>query len=104
VFFCFDSRLPGQFEVASVKRSQSGANGVHGGCRGVDSVYTPGQAGAAPPLGRCVIGDARLSHLVNIAWRMQTMQLIKSGPDWIAGGDERFNVEAKAEDPATATE
>jgi hypothetical protein len=34
-----------------------------------------GQATAAPPLGRCVIGDARLSHLVSIAWQIQTMQL-----------------------------
>jgi uncharacterized protein (TIGR03435 family) len=108
--FCFDSWSPAQsnpaptFEVASVKRSAPGPNGVHGGCHGVDSVYTPGQAGAAPPLGRCVIGDARLSHLVHIAWKMQTMQLIKSGPVWIAGGDERFNVEAKAENPTTVTE
>jgi uncharacterized protein (TIGR03435 family) len=95
---------PAAFEVASVKPSASGFNGVHGSCHGIDSVYTPGQATAAPPLGRCVIGDARLSHLVSIAWKMQTMALIKSGPDWIAGGDERFNVEAKAEDPTHTTE
>jgi len=107
---CFDSPSQGQsnpptaFEVASVKRSPPGPNGVHGGCHGVDSIYTPGQAMAAPPLGRCVIGDARLSHLVNIAWEMQTMQLIKSGPDWIAGGDERFDLQAKAENPAQVTE
>jgi uncharacterized protein (TIGR03435 family) len=108
--FCFDSSSPGRsnpaptFEVASVKPSPPGSNGVHGGCHGIDSVYTPGQAMAAPPLGRCVIGDARLSHLVSIAWGMQSMQLIKSGPDWIAGGDERFNVQAKAEDPTKVTE
>src|SRR5690242_13519283 len=54
---------PAAFEIASVKPSPPGPNGVHGGCHGVDSVYTPGQAAAAPPLGRCVIGDARLSHL-----------------------------------------
>jgi uncharacterized protein (TIGR03435 family) len=91
------------FEVASVKPAAIGG-GVHGGCHGVDSVYTPGQVNAAPPLGRCVIGDARLSHLVSIAWGMQTMEMIKSGPDWIARGDERFNVEAKAENPSKATE
>jgi uncharacterized protein (TIGR03435 family) len=105
--FCLHSQAAGQskalaFEVASVKPAASGPNGVHGGCHGIDSVYTPGQA--RPPLGRCVIGDARLSHLVNIAWGMQTMQLIKSGPVWIAGGDERFNVEAKAENPTEVTE
>src|SRR5437868_15368419 len=104
---CFDSPSPGQpapgqsdsastFEVATVKPSAPGPNGVHGSCHGIDSVYTPGQADAAPPLGRCVIGDARLSHLVNIAWQMQTMGLIKSGPDWIAGGDERFDIQATA--------
>src|SRR6185369_11538191 len=106
--FALHSPSPGQspleFEVASVKPSALSANGVHGGCHGIDSIYTPGQAQAAPPLGRCVIGDARLSHLVSTAWRIQTMDLIKSGPDWIAGGDERFNVEAKAERPTETTE
>jgi uncharacterized protein (TIGR03435 family) len=92
------------FEVASVKPSANGNNGVHGGCHGIDSVYTPGLATAAPPLGRCVIGDARLSHLVSIAWKMQTMSLIKTGPEWIASGDERFNLEAKADNPTKATE
>src|SRR5207248_7804587 len=41
---------------------------------------------------------------VSIAWQMQAMDQIKSGPDWIAGGDERFNVEAKAENPTKTTE
>src|SRR5947199_1362829 len=95
---------PAAFEVASLKPRTTGVNGVHGGCHGIDSIYTPGQAVAAPPLGRCVIGDARLSHLVSIAWQTQTMDRIKSGPDWIASGDERFNVEAKAEDPTKTTE
>jgi len=111
VVFSFHSTLYGQsrpespaFEVASVKPAVSGVNGVHGSCHGIDSVYTPGQVYAAPPLGRCVISDARLSHLVSIAWGMQTMELIKSGPDWIARGDERFNIEAKAEDSSKATE
>jgi uncharacterized protein (TIGR03435 family) len=102
--FAFCPHSPGQtFEVATVKRAP-GANGVHGGCHGIDSVYTPGLAESAPPLGRCLIGDARLSHLVSIAWNTQTMQMIKSGPEWIARGDERFNVEAKAEDPLHTTE
>jgi uncharacterized protein (TIGR03435 family) len=102
--FAFCPHSPGQtFEVATVKRAP-GANGVHGGCHGIDSVYTPGLAESAPPLGRCGIGDARLSHLVNIAWNMRTMELIKSGPVWIASGDERFTVEAKAEDPLHTTE
>jgi uncharacterized protein (TIGR03435 family) len=92
------------FEVASVKPAGNGPNGVNGGCHGIDSVYSPKQQAEAPPLGRCVITDARLSHMISIAWNMGSMQLIKSGPDWIGRGDERFNVEAKAEDPSKATQ
>jgi uncharacterized protein (TIGR03435 family) len=29
---------------------------------------------------------------------------LKTGPDWIQRGDQRFNVEAKAEDPSKTTE
>jgi len=92
------------FEVASIKPSRPGPNGVEGGCHGIDSVLTPAQKANAAPLGRCVITDARLSHLVSIAWGMQTMQMIESGPDWIQRGAERFDVVAKAEDPSKATE
>jgi len=90
------------FEVASVKRSRPSPNGVEGGCHGIDSVFTPGQN--APPLGRCVITDARLAHLVRMAWNIDTMLLVRSGPDWIQRGDERFDVMAKAEDPSKVTE
>jgi uncharacterized protein (TIGR03435 family) len=98
--------LPAQpaFEVASVKLSRSGAGGVSGGCHGMDSVLTPAQKENAAPLGRCVINDARLAHLVNIAWGLDTMQMIESGPDWIQRGIERFDVVAKAEDPSKSTE
>lgn len=97
---------PLSFEVASVKPSGYGNNGVNGGCHGIDSVYGPSQAASAPPLGRCVIHDARLSHLIGLAYGLGSMGLIKSdkGPDWVAMGTERFDVEAKAEDPTKATE
>lgn len=97
---------PLTFEVASVKPSGSGNNGVNGGCHGIDSVYGPSKAASAPPLGRCVIHDARLSHLSGIAYSLASMGLLKSdkGPDWAAMGTERFDVEAKAEDPTKATE
>jgi uncharacterized protein (TIGR03435 family) len=97
---------PLTFEVASVKPSGSGINGFSGGCHGIDSVYGPSQSAAAPPLGRCVIHDARLSHLISMAFSLQSMAMLKSdkGPDWVAVGAERFDVEAKAEDPAKATE
>jgi uncharacterized protein (TIGR03435 family) len=85
-------------------RSAPGLRGFHGGCHGIDSVYTPGEQAEVPPLGRCVIADARLSHLASIAWSIGSMRLIRSAPDWIARGDERFNVEAKAENPAKTTQ
>jgi len=84
------------FEVASVKVANT-PGGVRGGCHGIDTVYTPSQEAAAPPLGRCVITGARLSHLIGIAFSV-SMADLKTGPDWIQRGDLRFNVEAKAED------
>jgi uncharacterized protein (TIGR03435 family) len=92
-----------RFEVASVKPSAL-TEGLRGGCRGIDSRYAPSQEAAAPPLGRCVITNARLSHLILIAWRLSDIQLLKSKPTWIARGSDRFAIEAKAEDPRTATE
>jgi len=88
-----------QFEVASI-RPGSGFNGVRGGCRGVDSVYTPGELVTAPPLGRCVITDGRLSHLIGIAYKL-SMWSIKNAPDCVIGGDEQYTIQAKAEDPAS---
>jgi uncharacterized protein (TIGR03435 family) len=78
------------FEVASVKKSTSGFNGVRGGCHGIDSVYGPSQAASAPPLGRCVNTDGRLSHFIAIAWNIR-INLIRNAPDWVIGGDERVH-------------
>jgi len=93
----------GAFEVASVRVAPFGPNGVRGGCHGTDSVYSPQQRAEAPPLGRCVITDARLSHLIAIAYSISMLNL-KTGPDWIQRGDLRFNVEAEADDPSKTTE
>ena len=95
---------PLKFEVASVKVAASGFNGVRGGCRGVDSVFSAAEQerGGILPLGRCRITDARLSHLIGIAYGV-SMQVLDTGPDWIQRGDLRFDVEAKAENPASAT-
>ncbi len=90
------------FEVASVKRGRPDA-GYSGGCHGVDSTYEVSRAASAPPLGRCVINDARLSHLLGIAFGFRSLEFLKGGPDWAKSGDTRFNIEAKAEDP-NATE
>jgi len=92
------------FEVASLKPASSGNNGVRGGCHGIDSRYAPNQLASAPPVGRCVITDARLGHLLFIAYQLHSMVFLKGGPDWVKMGDDRFNLEAKAEDPAKATE
>jgi uncharacterized protein (TIGR03435 family) len=95
---------PLQFEVASVKVATSGVNGVRGGCHGVDTGFSAEERdrGGIPPLGRCRITDARLSHLIGIAYGI-SMQVLDTGPDWIQRGDLRFDVEAQAENPASAT-
>jgi uncharacterized protein (TIGR03435 family) len=91
---------PLAFEVATVKPDKS-PNGMTGSCHGSDSNYKSTQT--APPLGRCVINSARLSHLISIAYDLHSTGLIK-GSDWMTSGDERYNVEAQAENPATVTE
>jgi len=93
-----------KFEVASIKVAVSGYNGVRGGCRGIDSVYggEEQERGGIPPLGRCVITDARLSHLIGIAYGV-SMQTLDTGEEWIQRGDLRFDVQAKAENPSSTT-
>lgn len=91
------------FEVASIKGGRPDA-GFSGGCHGIDSTYTVDRVASAPPLGRCVVNDARLSHMLGIAFNLRSLQFLKGGPDWVKTGDVRFNVEGKAEDPTKATE
>ncbi len=93
------------FEVASLKPANAGNNGVQGGCRGIDTKYSgANERASAPPLGRCVITDARLNHMISIAFQVGSMAYIKGGPDWVGMGGPRFSVDAKAEDPTKATE
>src|SRR5215469_859375 len=94
---------PLQFEVASVKADKRGI-GVSGGCHGIDSKFSPADSATAPPLGRCVIEAGRLSHLIGIAYGLHSMELISGGADWVMRGFDRFDIEAKAEDPSRATE
>lgn len=91
-----------EFEVATVKLNKA-PTGVNGGCHGIDSKYTPGQVSGAAPLGRCVVNSGRLSHLIALAWNIG-VGLIRNSPDWAMTGVERYNIEAKAEDPAKTTE
>lgn len=83
------------FEAASVRPNTSGYNGVSGGCRGIDS--KSGGENRDIPLGRCVITAGRLSHLIGIAWQLSSMAMLHNSPDWVIGGDERFDIQAKAE-------
>jgi uncharacterized protein (TIGR03435 family) len=100
-------QLPAQpalkFETASVTRGRSD-HGVKGGCHGTDSVFSPLQMESAPPLGQCVISDARLSHLLMIAFGFRWIEPLVGGPDWARNGGFRYNVEAKLADPSSATE
>ena len=89
------------FEVASIKPNTI-SNGARGGCRGSDSRISPNDLmRATVPLGRCVITAARLSHLLNIAFDIP-LERIYGLPDW--DGPFRFDIEAKADDPASTTE
>ena len=57
-----------------------------------------------------MISDARLSHLIIIAYGLNSISgmsgigLIENAPDWVINGDERFTIQAKAEDPTSVTE
>jgi uncharacterized protein (TIGR03435 family) len=93
-------QTPLSFEAASIKPTVS-PSGVTGGCRGIDSKIAPTDPRTNVPLGRCVITAGRLSHLMSIAFDLP-LQRISGFPDW--DGPNRFDIQAKAENPSTATE
>lgn len=97
------STSPLKFEVASVKVATSGINGYQGGCHGIDFSPRLRPNETEVPLGRCVITDARLSHLISMAFDVP-LQNLSTGPDWIQRGDLRFDVNAEAEDPRKTTQ
>ena len=90
------------FEVASIKPSAPNSlRGASGSCRGTDTISDPT---SNRPLGRCVITDARLNHILSVAYGLPLSQIRYSmarQPDWIDG---RFDIEAKADDPSITTE
>lgn len=92
-----------EFETVTLSRGRSD-HGVKGGCHGTDSVFSPHQMESAPPLGQCVITDARLSHLLMIAFEFRWIDPLVGGPDWARNGGFRYNVSAKVSDPSAATE
>jgi uncharacterized protein (TIGR03435 family) len=92
-----------QFEVASVKPTQPGGGGVRQACHGVDSKRDANDMNTSVPLGRCMVSAGRLSHMIGIAYGI-SMDMLKGGPEWVTTGNDRYDVDAKAENPATATE
>jgi uncharacterized protein (TIGR03435 family) len=91
------------FEVATIKPTKLQGAGVKSACHGIDSKFATRDLAATVPLGRCVISSGRLSHMIGVAYNIE-MDMLKGGPDWVAGGDDRYDLEAKADDPSTATE
>jgi uncharacterized protein (TIGR03435 family) len=103
--FC-SSQMQGQsreFEVASIKPTKLLGEGVRSACHGIDSKFAANDLAATVPLGRCVISSGRLSHMIGVAYNV-TMDVLKGGPQWVMTGDDRYDLEAKVEDPSTATE
>lgn len=99
-FFCmrfgYAQTLPA-FEVASVKPNQSATNSWTMGCAGGTPV------GNIPP-GRCVGTNVSLLTLIAQAYNLPTFsaaQRVSGLPGW--AGNQRFDLEAKAEN-ATTTE
>ena len=92
---------PLTFSAASVKIAAPGG-GIRGGCHGIDGSVEPGPDEAPPPLGRCVITNARLGHLIRIAYGVSGQDLGSTGPDWT--DQVRFDVNATADDPANTTQ
>jgi uncharacterized protein (TIGR03435 family) len=90
------------FEVASIKPTRLVNAGVRAACHGIDSHFGPDDPNAGIPLGRCVITSGRLGHMIGVAYGL-SMDMVIGQPDWMAGGD-RFDLEAKVEDPRSATE
>src|SRR5262245_42824147 len=95
------SDRPLAFEVAILKPDANGGLGVTGGCRGIDSNFSAGDPRAAVPLGRCVISAGALRHLMAIAFDLP-LNRITGFPEW--DGVNRFDIQAKAEDPAATSE
>lgn len=94
------------FEVASVKPNPGRGGGPDSalGCHGTDN-HNPN---TTIPMGRCVIHRQPLRTLIALAYNIPPAMLntyegkIISGPDWIR--TESFNIDAKAEMPATQKE
>ena len=91
---------PLAFEVVSIKPAVAGGN--ISGCRGIDSKLRPNDVRANVPLGNCIYSQTILSQLINQSYDLQAIGAIRGIPEWDRA--TRYRVEAKAENPASATE
>jgi uncharacterized protein (TIGR03435 family) len=103
---------PLTFEAASVKPAGPRSGITWGSCRGTDSPrggggwigsrILPGMSAPAPPaLGRCAITRASLKQILQAAYDLPPTVAITGGPGWL--DSDRFDIDAKAEDPSKAT-
>jgi len=93
---------PLRFEVTSIKPSNARTS-VTGGCRGTDGKYVVNSISPDPPMGRCVLSNGTLQHLISFAYSPWPAPLpltlpISRGPDWLRS--DRFTVEARSADPS----
>ena len=98
-----------EFEVASVKPykpSTRNASVQIGWCRGIDSKFDSKVPITPPALGRCDFINLTLRELIALAYfsRSNTpmSMAVSGGPDWI--NQDRFEIQAKAEDPKNTTD
>jgi bla regulator protein BlaR1 len=99
------------FEAASVKPTSPGSGITWGSCHGTDSSggggwiasrILPGMSRPAPPaLGRCTITRASLKQIVQETYDLGPTVEITGGPGWF--DSDRFDIDAKAEDPSKTT-
>jgi len=103
---------PLAFEAASVRPSGPGGGITWGWCRGTDSAEFEGGwiasrilQGMSPParpaLGRCAITRSSLKQILQAAYDLGPNVEITGGPGWF--DSDRFDIDAKADDPSKAT-
>jgi uncharacterized protein (TIGR03435 family) len=104
----FGSAQSPQFEVATVKPSpprDPNWTASYGFCHGIDNQMPANLGITLPALGRCLFARSSLRAIVSIAYpsptTMSMVDRIIGGPSWVSA--ESFEVEGKAEDPASTT-
>ncbi len=92
------------FDVAAIKPVTQAVNANRNGCRGIDTKLPPNDPKNGIPLGHCVSSGARADALLTTAYGIRPA-LLRGTPAWATGSTgERFDLDAKAENPETATE